>query len=69
MMPGATPLSATRLAWTFDQGDAPGALDKATAEAVEQLERLIDRHAEATGKRPKMERPELVQPDGLTGGG
>lgn len=42
----------TRLAWTFEAEGAQENLEKATREAIEQLNALIDKHAAASGKRP-----------------
>jgi hypothetical protein len=42
----------TRLAWTFEAEGSQENLDRATIEAIEQLNALIDKHAAASGKRP-----------------
>ncbi len=42
----------TRLAWSFDEETAQGALDQATKDAVSQLNALIDKHATSVHGRP-----------------
>jgi hypothetical protein len=42
----------THLAWAFDSNTAQDVLDKATDDALTQIKELIDRHAEATRRRP-----------------
>lgn len=42
----------THLAWSFDERTAQAELDKATKEAIERLNALIDKHAAASGRRP-----------------
>jgi hypothetical protein len=44
----------TRLAWSFDEESAQAVLDEATEDAIVQLKDLVERHAESTGKRPKL---------------
>jgi hypothetical protein len=44
----------THLAWSFDEETAQDVLDKATADAIEQLNALVDKHAEANRSRPKL---------------
>jgi hypothetical protein len=41
----------TALDWARTQDVAQADLEKATADAVAQLERLLDRHGKSTGKR------------------
>ncbi|HEX6386315.1 MAG TPA: hypothetical protein VF177_16710, partial [Anaerolineae bacterium] len=57
----------THLAWAFDAETAGETLDKATTDAVQQLRQLIDRHAEATRKRPGLGREQPNQ-TGATNG-
>ncbi len=45
----------TRLAYMFDQKTVQQDLHAATSDAVEQLDRLLNKHAELSGKRPKAE--------------
>ena len=45
----------TRLAWTFDENEALQVLEEGTKETISQLEHMIERHAEARGKRKSLE--------------
>jgi hypothetical protein len=42
----------THLAWQFEAENATDAVEKATAQAVERINQLIDRHAKAVRDRP-----------------
>jgi hypothetical protein len=46
----------THLAWSFDPDSAQEVVDNATRDAIQQLNDLIDKHAEMSGKRPKLEK-------------
>jgi hypothetical protein len=48
----------THLAWATQQDTAQAELDKATTDALRQLEKLIDRHARSVRGRPKPRREE-----------
>jgi hypothetical protein len=45
----------TRLAYMFDQNTIQDDLHAATTDAVTELDKLLDKHAELSGKRPKAE--------------
>jgi len=53
----------THLAWSFDPKTSQDVLDKATEDAIKQLNDLINKHAEMVGKRPKLERDPTDQPE------
>ena len=44
----------THLAWATQRDTAQAELDKATADALKQLEKLVNRHAKATKERPTL---------------
>ena len=53
----------THLAWSFDPKTSQDMLDKATEDAIKQLNDLIDKHAEMVGKRPQLEKGPTDQPE------
>jgi hypothetical protein len=53
----------THLAWSTDPKKAQAELDKATKDAITQLERLINRHAKSARLRPNLRDGEDGQPD------
>ena len=44
----------THLAWATQRDTAQAELDKATTDALKQLEKLVNRHAKATKERPNL---------------
>lgn len=52
----------THLAWATRRESAQAELDKATAAAIAQLQRLIDRHARSVRGRPQLEDPRPPAP-------
>jgi hypothetical protein len=58
----------THLAWATQQDTAQAELDKATVDALQQLEKLVDRHAESLKRRPKLRQGD-EQPAEQTGSG
>jgi hypothetical protein len=44
----------THLAWATQRDTAQAELDKATTDALQQLEKLVNRHAKAVKARPKL---------------
>jgi hypothetical protein len=54
----------THLAWATKPETAQAELDKATASALEELQKLLDRHAESVKVRPVLSRPKADTADG-----
>ncbi|MSR84795.1 MAG: hypothetical protein EXS58_18085 [Candidatus Latescibacteria bacterium] len=59
----------THLAWSFDPQQAQQELDKATADAISQIQQLLDRYAQAVKNRPGLVEGLTGQREGKDSGG